>query len=327
MKAKTLFSTVLTVVASTLASFSPITIAAQDYPNRPIRLIVPFSPGGGVDLNARILGAKLTEYLGQPIVIENKPGAGTNIANDLVAKANPDGYTLLINSAAIAINMSLYKRLPFDTLRDFTPVSLFSISPNILVVNPNLPVKNVAELIALAKQRKGAINYASAGSGSTQHLVAELFKARTDTDMLHIPYKGTGPLLTSVIAGDVDLTFANIAPISEHVRTGRLRALATTGSRRSDLMPQIPTMKEAGVDGVEVDVWLGVFAPAGTPSEIVHKLAAAIGKVASAQDVKKALADQGNEAVSSTPEEFNQYLRSEVAKWHEIVKASGATVD
>jgi tripartite-type tricarboxylate transporter receptor subunit TctC len=299
---------------------------AQNYPSKPIRLVVGFTPGGGVDINARLLAAKLSEYLGQPVIVENRPGAGTNIANEFVAKAAPDGYTLLMSTATVAINMALYKKLNFDTLRDFAAVSLFSASPNVLVVNAAVPVNSVAQLVALARARPGALNYSSAGSGTTQHLSGELFKTRTGTDIVHVPFKGTAPALTALIAANVELSFANIPAIHQHVKSGRLRPLASTGPKRSELMPEVPTMKEAGVD-MEVVVWYGVLAPAATPPEIVNRLAQLIARAAHAADVRQRLLEQGAEPVGNTPEEFSRQLRAEVATWAEVVKASGAKAD
>ena len=304
----------------------PGALCAQNYPAKPIRLVVGFTPGGGVDINARLLAAKLSEYLGQQVIVDNRPGAGTNIANELVAKAAPDGYTLLMSTATVAINMALYKKPNYDTLRDFTAVSLFSASPNILVVNASVPVTSVAQLVALARARPGALNYSTAGSGSTQHLSGELFKTRTRTDIVHIPYKGTAPALTALISGDVDLSFANIPAIHAHVKSGRLRPLASTGPKRSELMPDVPTMKEAGVD-MEVAVWYGVLAPAATPPEVVNKLAALITRAAHDPDLRQRLLDQGAEPVGNTPEEFSRLLRAEVAIWAEVVKASGAKAE
>jgi tripartite-type tricarboxylate transporter receptor subunit TctC len=301
--------------------------AAQNYPSRPVRLIVGFAPGGGVDINARMLAPKLSEYLGQQVVVENVPGAGTNIANERVARAVPDGYTLLINTAAVAINMSLYRNLPFDTLRDFAPVSVFSQSPNVLVVNAKLPAQNVKELVAMARSSPGKLNYSSAGVGTTQHLAAELFKLRTGTFIVHIPYKGTAPSMTALIAGEVDLSFANIPSIQGHLKSGRLRALAATAARRDPQLPEVPTMKEAGVEGVEVVVWYGVLAPTGTPRDIVHKLADGIQRATRDADVRKRMLEQGAEPVGSTPEDFEKLLREEVARWAEVVKISGARAD
>ena len=310
-----------------LAAAIALPSAAQNYPVRPVRLIVGFAPGGGVDINARLLAPKLSEHLGQQVVVENVPGAGTNIANERVAKSAPDGYTLLINTAALAINMSLYRDLPFDALRDFAPVSVFSESPNVLVVNAKLAAQNVKELVAMARSAPGRLNYSSAGVGTTQHLAAELFKLRTGTFMVHIPYKGTAPSLTALIASEVDLSFANIPSIQGHVKSGRLRALAATAARRDPQLPEVPTMKEAGVEGVEVVVWYGVLAPAGTPREIVQKLADGIQRATRDADIRKRMLEQGAEPVGSTPEEFAKLLREEVARWAEVVKISGARAD
>ena len=314
------------VLALALITAVPAAVG-QPYPSKPIRLVVGFPPGGGVDINARLLQPKLIEYLGQPVIVDNRPGAGTNIANEHVAKSPPEGYTLLMSTATVAINMSLYQKVPYDTLRDFAAVSLFSMSPNILVVHPSVPAKNVKELVALAKSKPGALNFSSAGSGTTQHLSGELFKLRTRTDMVHVPYKGSAPSLTALMGGEVSLTFANIPAIFSHVKSGRLRPIANLGPMRSELMPEVPIMKEAGVSGVEVVVWYGVLAPAATPRDIVGKLAEAIGRAARSPDTRQRLLDQGAEPVGSTPEEFGKLLREEVTKWAEVVKISGARAD
>jgi tripartite-type tricarboxylate transporter receptor subunit TctC len=300
---------------------------AQQFPSRPVKLVVGFTPGGGVDIAARTLAPKLSELIGQPVLVDNKPGAGTNIANEFVARSAPDGTTLLVTTSALAINMALYKKLPFDTLRDFAAVSIFSESPNILVVNSRLPAANLKEFMALARANPGKFNYSSAGSGTTQHLSAELFKLRTGLDIVHVPYKGTAPSLTSLIAGETELTFAHIPAILQYVKAGRLRPLASTGSKRADLMPEVPTMKEAGVNGVEVTVWYGVLAPAATPRETVASLAAAVAKAAHDPEMRKRLAEQGAEPVGNSSEEFGKILRDEVAKWAEVVKVSGARAD
>ena len=300
----------------------PATALAQAYPAKPIRLVVGFTPGGGVDINARLLAPKLAEYLGQQVIVDNRPGAGTNIANEFVAKSAPDGYTLLMNTPAIAINMALYKKLGYDALRDFAPVSIFSASPNILVVNAATAAKNVADLLAIARATPGKMNYSSAGVGTTQHLSAELLKTLTKTFVVHIPYKGTAPSLTALIANEVDLSFANIPAISAHIKSGRLRALANTGSKRSDLMPDVPTMKESGID-MDVVVWYGVFAPAATPREIVARLAESVARAARSPDIRQRLVEQGAEPIGGTSEEFSKVLRAEVATWAKVVKAAG----
>jgi tripartite-type tricarboxylate transporter receptor subunit TctC len=299
---------------------------AQHYPSKPIRLIVGFTPGGGVDINARLLAPKLTEFLGQNVIVENRPGAGTNIANELVAHAPPDGYTLLINTAAVVINLSLYKKVNFE-FKDFAPISVFSESPNILTVHPSLPVKNVKDLIALAKAKPGAMNYSSAGAGTTQHLTGELFKLRTGTNIVHIPYKGSAPSLTALLGGEVEMTFANIPAISAHVKAKRLRALANAGAKRSPQMPDVPTLRESGVNGVEVVVWYGVFAPAGTPRDTVNTLANATAKAARSADTRQRLVEQGAEPVGNSPEEFAKLLKQELVRWAEVVKVSGARAD
>jgi tripartite-type tricarboxylate transporter receptor subunit TctC len=292
-----------------------------------VKLVVGFTPGGGVDIAARTLAPKLAELIGQPVIVENKPGAGTNIANEFVAKSAPDGATLLVNTAVVAINMSLYKNLPFDTLRDFSAVSIFSESPNVLVVNAKLPVSNLKEFLAYARANPGKLNYSSAGAGTTQHLSAELFKLKTGLSIVHVPYKGTAPSLTSLIAGETDLSFANIPAIQQHVKSGRLRPLASTGTKRAAQMPDVPTMKEAGVDGVEVTVWYGVLAPSATPRPMVAALSAAVARAAHDPEIRKRLAEQGAEPVGNSAEEFGRLLREEVARWAEVVKVSGARAD
>ena len=315
------------IILAAVLSFCALLAEAQTWPARPIRLVVGFAPGGGVDINARLLAPKLSEYLGQQVVVENKPGAGTRVANETLARATPDGYTLLINPAAVAINMSLYKNLPFDTLRDFAAVSVFSESPNMLTVNAKLPVQSVKGLVAYARANPGKLNYSSAGSGTTQHLSAELLKLRTGVDMVHVPYKGTAPSLTALIAGEVDMTFANIPAIQAHVKSGRLKALASTGTRRDPQMPDVPTMREAGVEGVDVTVWYGVLAPAATPREIVNRIAEAVTRATRDPDTRKRMLEQGAEPVGNTPEQFTKLLREEVARWAEVVKISGARTE
>jgi tripartite-type tricarboxylate transporter receptor subunit TctC len=319
----------LVLAAAALACAAGAALAQSNpgYPSRPVKLLVGFTPGGGVDINARLLAARLSETFGQQFVVENRPGAGTNIANEAAAKAPPDGYTLLFSSPSVAINMSLYKNPPYDALRDFTPVSVFSDSTNILVVNAALPANSLSELVELARAKPGTLNYSSAGSGSTQHLAGELFKLRTGTKIVHVPYKGSAPALTALIAGDVQLAFVNPVAIGPHVKSGRLRALAVAGAKRSALMPDVPTMKEAGVEGVEVALWYGVLAPSATPSAVIHTLASGIIAAANAPAIKQRLHEQGAEPVGSTPEEFGRAFREEVARWAEVVAVSGARAD
>jgi tripartite-type tricarboxylate transporter receptor subunit TctC len=308
------------------AALAAPALHAQGFPSKPMRLIVGFTPGGGVDINARLLAPKLTEYLGQNVIVDNRPGAGTNIANEFVARAAPDGHTLLVNTAAVVINLSLYKKVNYEA-KDFTPISIFSQSPNILTVHPSLPVKNVKDLIGLAKAKPGSMNFSSAGSGTTQHLTGELFKLRTGTNIVHVPYKGSAPSLTALLGGEVEMTFANIPAISSHVKTKRLRALANAGTKRADQMPEVPTLRESGVSGVEVVVWYGVLAPAATPREVINSLAGAIAKAARSPEIRQRLLDQGAEPVGNSPEDFAKLYREELSRWAEVVKVSGARAD
>ena len=299
---------------------------AQQYPTRPVRVVVGFAPGGGVDISARLLAAKLGEYFGQQFIVENKPGAGTNIAAAEVAKSAPDGYTLFMNSPAVVINTALYAKPPYQ-LSDFTGVSIFAATTNLLVVPASLPVKNVQELVRMAKEKPGSLNYSSAGQGTTQHLAGELFKLRTGTQIVHVPYKGSGPSMTALLASEVQLTFINPVAAGGHVKAGKLRALAVTDDKRTELMPDVPTMKEAGVDGVEVSLWYALLAPAATPKDVVEKLGAAVGRAAKDPQVRDALKKQGADPVGNTPAQFNAYLKDEYARWSEVVRVSGARVE
>jgi len=300
--------------------------AAQRYPNKPIRIISGFAPGGGIDIMARVLSPKLVEALGQQVIIESRPGDGTNIAMDYVVKSAPDGYTLLMNTPPVAINMSLYKKLPFDFMRDITPVAGISQTPNLLVVHPSLPARSVRELIALARAKPGVLNFSSGGNGTTQHLSGELFKLRTGTNMVHVPYKGTLPSLTALLGGQIELNFGNVPSVIEFVKGGRIRALASTTAARTALFPEVPTMREAGIDMVVV-VWYSLLAPAATPREIIDKLADATVKAAQSPDMKQRLMAMGAEPVGYKPDEAANFIRDEIALWATVVKASGARVD
>ena len=299
------------------------TAFAQSYPARPVRVLVGFPPGGGTDIMARLLTPKLSEALGQQYVVENRPGATTNIASAMVATSAPDGYTLLFTTSALAINMSLYRNLTFDAVRDFAPISVFAESPNLLVAHASAGA-SVKELLAKARANPGALNYSSAGSGTSQHLAGELFKARTGAQIVHVPYKGTAASLTAVIAGEVQFTFANVPAILGHVKSGRVHALAVLAPKRSALMPDVPTMAEAGVAGVEVPVWYALLAPAATPREVVKILSDATVRAAHSPELGKKLVEQGTEPVGNSPEEFAAMLKAEVARWAEIVRISGA---
>lgn len=300
---------------------------AQTFPSKPVRLIVAYAPGGGADVNTRILAPEISASLQQPVIVENRAGGGTNIANEYVAKSAPDGYTLLVNSAALVINPLLYRSAGYDPMRDFAPISCLTQSPNILAVHPSLPVRNVKELIALAKARPGALNFASGGSGTTQHLVGELFLLRTGTRMVHVPYKGGAPALLAVLGGQVEMTFASLPATSAHMKNRRLHALATTGTARSPQIPDVPTLKEAGVDGMHVLIWFGVLAPAGTPRSVVNVLANAIRMASLSSTARQRLIAEGAEPVANTPEEFSQLLAQELQRWTEVIKVTGTKSD
>ena len=300
--------------------------AAQPYPSRPVRILVGFAPSGGVDISARLLAAKLSEYLGQQFVVENRPGAGTNIAAAEVAKSEPDGYTLFVNSPAVVINTALYAKPPYQ-MRDFTGVSIFAETTNLLVVPGSFAARTVQDLVRMAREKPGSLNYSSAGQGTTQHLAGELFKLRTGTSIVHVPYKGSGPSMTALLGGEVQLSFINPVAAGGHVKAGKLRALAVTDSKRTELMPDVPTMKEAGVDGVEVTLWYALLAPAATPREVIDKLAAGVARAARDPATREALRKQGADAVGNTPDQFNAYLREEYARWSEVVRVSGAKIE
>jgi tripartite-type tricarboxylate transporter receptor subunit TctC len=296
--------------------------AASTFPSKPIRLIVPFAPGGPADIQARLIGPKLTEAWGQPVVIENRAGGNTLIATELTAKADPDGHWIQIISAGFAINVSLYDKLPYDSVRDFAPVTQLTSGPAIVVVHPSLPARTVKELIHLARSKPGQLVYGSAGLPS--QLAVELFKVLTGTDLLHVPYKGQAPAMIDLIAGHVQVSFPTIGGALPHHQSGRLRALATTGSKRAAAAPDLPTMVEAGVRGYEASNWFGTVAPARTPPAIVSRLSQEIGRALRAPDVRDRLLSQGMEPVSNAPEEFSAHIKSEMTKWARVVKASGA---
>jgi len=297
------------------------------YPDRPIRLIVPIAPGGGTDILSRIVGQKLSQSVGQQIVIDNRPGAGSIIGTDIVAKSPPDGYTLVMVFPAHAINVTLYPKLPFDPVKDFTPVALVADATYILMVHPSLPVKSVKELIALARKRPGELNYASAGNGSSPHLAAELFKSMAHVNILGIPYNGGGPAIAATLAGEAHMTFGVMAAALPFVKNGRLRGLGTSGAHRSPLTPDLPTIDEAGVPGYEADAWYGLLAPAQTPEPVVARLDREIKAILQLPDVRERLAGLGFEPMQSTPQQFAAFIRSEIPKWAKVVKDAGARAD
>jgi tripartite-type tricarboxylate transporter receptor subunit TctC len=312
------------LAAITLAVAGPAAAASQPYPARPIRFIVPFPPGGGNDIVGRIVALKLSEGFGQSVVVDNRGGAGGTIGTDLTAKAPADGYTMLINNISLAVNATLFSKLPYDTLKDLAPVTLVGRQPNLLVVHPAVPAKSVRELLDLARAKPGQINYGSGGVGTASHLATELLKLMTKTEMAHIPYKGLGPALTDLIGGRLQLIISTMASALPQVKSGKLRPLAVTTAHRSSFFPEVPTMDESGVRGYEFSTWYGLLVPAGTPSAIVSRLNGEVAKILRSSAIKDQFAVQGLEPTPSTAEEFGAYLRAEVAKWRPVIKASGA---
>ena len=300
---------------------------AQGYPDRPVKLIVPFAAGGSSDTISRIIAQKLTASMGQTFVVENKPGAGGNIGGDLVAKSTPDGYTLLFGAGSTAINVSLYSKMPFDTLKDLDPVIHICNVTGILVTHPSVPVKTVQELVQLARDKPGSLNFASAGAGTVIHLAGELFKMQAGLQITHVPYKGSGPALMDLIGGQVQMMFANMPGTLQHVKADRLRVLAVTSPKRSPLLPDVPTIAETGLAGYQASTWFGVFAPAGTPKEIVAKLNTEFNKALSAPELTEHLRLEGAEAIGGTPEEFRAFVRGEIDRWAPVVKSAGVKAD
>jgi tripartite-type tricarboxylate transporter receptor subunit TctC len=329
-------SSVKTLFSASAALFSASLIctaahaqasAADNYPDHPIKLVVGYTPGGGNDVAARLLAKDLAEVLHGSIVVENRPGAGTNIGASYVARSAPDGYTLSLSSTALAINGSLYKKLDYDAAKDFVPVAIFAEAPNLLLVNPKLPVKTVGDLIAYGKAHPGKLNFSSAGSGSTQHLSGELFKLKGGFEATHIPYKGSAPALTAVISGEADFSFINIPSSKQLMETGKLKALAITSSKRFPAVPEVPTMAEQGVQGMEVATWYSIVAPTGTPQAIVDKLNKAINQVMSKPEMQKRFIDLGMAPIVESQAYFKKYLADEIARWKVIVEQSHASVE
>jgi tripartite-type tricarboxylate transporter receptor subunit TctC len=321
-------STMMRLPAAALIAISASLCAAQDYPVKPIRMIIPYPPGGGTDFFARTLGAKLTEAFGQPVVMENRPGAAGVIGADAAAKAAPDGYTIFIGQASnLAINPHLIARLPYDPVRDFAPVSLVGGSPSLLVVHPSLPVRTVKELVSLARAKPGDINYASAGTGSPGHIATEYFKRVAGIELLHVPYKGASPALTAILSGQASLYFTSPVAAQPLVKAGRLRQVAVTSARRFGPLPDVPTIAESGYPQVDITSWWGLLAPAGVPRDIVTRLNAATVKAMNEPAMKERLAAQGVAVMTNTAEQFAAFIRAEMDKWGRMVKASGARVD
>jgi tripartite-type tricarboxylate transporter receptor subunit TctC len=315
------------IVALSLGLASPSIAQAQNYPNRPIRMVLPFSPGGAADTPGRMLMYKLSEVLGQQVFVDNRPGAGGTIAAESVARATPDGYTLLLISNTHVISASLYKNLSYDSVTDFAPVLQFGDAPNVLVVHPSLPVKSVRELIGLAKEKPGRIDYASSGNGSSQHLFAALFSSMAGINMYHIPYKGSAQATTDLLSGEVKVGCPGIAGMMQYIKDGRLRALAVTGAKRSPELPDVPTIAEAGVKGYEATLWLGILGPAALPKDVIAKLNTAITGLLKQPDVQNSLRTVGTEIVYRTPDEFGKFLRAEQQKWSKLVKEIGVKVN
>lgn len=300
---------------------------AANYPSRPIRIIVPFTPGAGTDIVGRAVAQSLSEAWGQSLVVDNRPGAGGTIAGELVARANPDGYTLMLgNVSTLAIARGLYPKLPYDPLRDFAPITLITTSENVVVVHPSVPVRSVKELIAYAKANPGKLNYGSSGSGTTSHLGGAMFASMAGVDITHVPYKGSGPMLTDLLGGQLQLAFSSVPTALPHIKAGRLRPLAVTRLKRSATLPDLPTVHET-LRGFDISLWQGIVAPAGTPRVLVAKLNEQIVKSLGMPDLRRKLSAQGLDPVGNSPEQFAAYMKAEADKWARIVKASGARAD
>ena len=314
------------VVCAALALTAGPAVAqdAKSYPTKPIRMIVGYAPGGGVDIMARLIGPRITEALGQQVIVENRPGAGQNSGAEIASRAAPDGYALFLASSALGINVSLYPRLAYDPIKSFVPIAVFAQSPNLLVVHPSMPVGTAKEFIAFAKRNPGKLNFSSSGSGSTQHLSGELLKLGTGVSMTHIPYKGSAPSLTALVSGEVDFAFNNIPSAQPFLQQNRLKALAITSRKRSPLLPQVPTLIEAGLKDFDVAAWYGVLAPAGTPNEIVTKINGVINAAVQGKEFNAQLARLGADPIHESPQFFAKFLKEEIDRWNKVVKASGA---
>jgi tripartite-type tricarboxylate transporter receptor subunit TctC len=317
----------LRFVLALVAMLVGVGASAQDYPSRPVKIVVPFAAGGPADVYARFLAQRLQDAMGQPFVVEDRPGGGSVVGTEVVAKSPADGYTLLLMSNTHTVNESLMPQKPFQLMRDFTPVAPINYSDLVLVVNPSVPAKSLQELIAMAKAQPGKLNYASSGPGTPYHMAGELFKAMAGLDIVHVPYKESSGARTGVLGGQVEMMFDAVTVMNEHVKAGKVRALATSGKARSSVMPDVPTLAEAGVPGYEAVIWLGLIAPKNTPPAIVNRLNAEITKIVARPDVQAEWAKQGASAMSMTPAAFERYLADDIVKWERIVKVSGARVD
>jgi tripartite-type tricarboxylate transporter receptor subunit TctC len=322
-------SALLTLIACALvASVAAPPAQAQSFPSKPVRMVIPFPPGGPLDAVGRTIAQKLTEAWGQNVLVDNRPGAGGNIGADLVAKSAPDGYTVVMGALSThAVNPSLYPKMPYDAIKDFAPISLVAVTPNVLVVNPSLPVNTAREFIAYAKANPGKLAFGSGSNGSAGHLAGELFKAETGADMLHVPFKGAAPAMQALLAGDTQLMFDNLASSTPQVKAGKLRALAVTTAQRSKLAPELPTLAEAGLPGFDITTWFGLLAPAGTPPDVIARWNSEVTRILNAPEVRERLLLLGVEPAPNSPQAFAQFIGSEMAKYARIVKLSGAKVD
>jgi tripartite-type tricarboxylate transporter receptor subunit TctC len=305
------------------ALFAATSVAAQEYPTRPIRIVVPQSPGASTDITARLIGQKLNESFKQPVVVDNRPGSSGIAGTEIVARAVPDGHTLMVVASSFSINPALQSKLPYDPIHDFTPVTQLSKFPNMLAAHPSVPVKTLQDVIALARAKPGQLNYASAGSGTGTHMSAELLKQMTKIDIVHIPYKGGGPAMVAAMGGQTQLIFGTTVGLLLHVRTGKLKAIALTSAKRSAAAPEIPTFAESGVPGYEHEPWNAMFAPAKMPRAVLAKLNAEVGRILHTPEVKKVFEHEGADPVGNSPEQFAAILKSEIAKWMKVVKAAG----
>ncbi|HEU4353401.1 MAG TPA: tripartite tricarboxylate transporter substrate binding protein [Burkholderiales bacterium] len=315
-----LVAALLLILASTLAG-------AQDWPQRPVRLILPFPPGGGTDILGRLIAERLSASLGQPVVTENRGGAGGNVGAEAAARSAPDGYTIVLVAPSLAISPTLYSKINYDPVKDFTPVSLVATVPNVMITQPSLPAQNLQEFIAYARGRPGALNFGSGGAGTSNHLAGELSNIVAGTKLVHVPYKGVNLAMQDVLAGNVHLVFIGIPAAAPHIKAGKLRALALVAPQRSGALPDVPTVAEAGLRDFEVTTWYGVLAPAGTPKNVISRLNAELVKIMHSPELKEKLAATGTEPLTSTPEEFAAYIKREIAKWGDVIRKSGAKAD
>lgn len=310
-----------------VCAMAPKAMAQAAYPSKPITLVVTYPPGGGADAMARLIGPRMAEALGQPIAIENRPGASGQIGAAAVAKAAPDGYTLMLDASSFAVNPALYPRLPYDSAKAFLPVGVVALFPNVVLVNASFPAKNIAELTAAARKSKDAVSYASSGNGSAQHLAGALFESAAKVDMVHVPYKGGGPALNDVIGGQVPLFFGNLASTLQHIQSGKLRALAVTSEKRSPILPDVPTLGESGLKGTEIYEWNAVFAPANTPEPVVRRLAAAFQQALDSPEVKARVAQLGGEIQKGSPEQARRFIEQQTGLWGQVIRDRKITVE